>query len=233
MISIIIPTLNEEMFLPKLLISIKGQNYKDYEIIVADNNSKDKTRKIAKEYGCKVVKGGLPAVGRNNGAKIAKGDYLLFLDSDVVLFDRNFLHKIVKEIQEKKADVGTCKAKPIDSNIIDIISHAWVNTYMAMVQKIKPHVWGTCMFASRDIFDNIGGFNSRFRVGEDMDFGRRAAKVGKFKVLNLYFGSSVRRFRKEGYLKGALTYTKVGISFFFNKAKKDDSDFKFYGETEK
>ena len=68
--SIIIPTYNEEEYLPVLLDSIKEQDFDDYEIIVADANSTDKTVEIAKDYGCIVVEGGLPAVGRNNGAKI-------------------------------------------------------------------------------------------------------------------------------------------------------------------
>ena len=58
MISIIIPTWNEEECLPKLLECIKKQSYKDYEIIVADANSKDKTVTIAKKHGCKIVKSG-------------------------------------------------------------------------------------------------------------------------------------------------------------------------------
>ena len=69
-LSIIIPTYNEEEYLPVLLESIKEQSFDDYEVIVADANSTDKTREIAKEYGCIVVDGGLPAVGRNNGARI-------------------------------------------------------------------------------------------------------------------------------------------------------------------
>ena len=73
-LSIIIPTYNEEEYLPVLLDSIKSQSFDDYEIIVADANSTDKTREIAESYGCIVVAGGLPAVGRNNGAKIAKGE---------------------------------------------------------------------------------------------------------------------------------------------------------------
>ena len=51
-ISIIIPTYNEEEYLPVLLDSIKKQSYTDYEIIVADANSTDRTREIAEEYGC-------------------------------------------------------------------------------------------------------------------------------------------------------------------------------------
>jgi len=67
-VSIIIPALNEEKTLPVLLDSIKAQDFSDYEVIVADANSKDRTREIAAEYGCRVVDGGLPAVGRNAGA---------------------------------------------------------------------------------------------------------------------------------------------------------------------
>ena len=73
-ISIIIPTYNEEDYLPALLKSIQRQNFKDLEVIVADAHSTDKTLEIAKKYNCKIVPGGLPAVGRNNGAKIAQGE---------------------------------------------------------------------------------------------------------------------------------------------------------------
>ena len=61
-LSIIIPTYNEEEYLPKLLESIKMQDFTDYEVIVADANSKDNTRKIATDYGAKVVDGGFDCV---------------------------------------------------------------------------------------------------------------------------------------------------------------------------
>jgi len=67
MLSIIIPALNEEKYLPLLLKSLKSQNFNEYEIIVVDAGSSDKTVDIAKEYGCKVVKGGVPGAGRNRG----------------------------------------------------------------------------------------------------------------------------------------------------------------------
>jgi glycosyltransferase involved in cell wall biosynthesis len=55
-ISIVIPTYNEEKYLPRLLKQIKQQDFTDYEIIVADNNSKDKTRSIAKRFGARITK---------------------------------------------------------------------------------------------------------------------------------------------------------------------------------
>ena len=90
MLSIIIPTLNEEKYLPLLLKSIKEQNVKDYEIIISDAQSTDKTLDIAKKNNCKIVLGGLPGKARNEGAKVAKGNLLLFLDADVLL-GPNFL----------------------------------------------------------------------------------------------------------------------------------------------
>ena len=84
-LSCIIITLNEERLLPNLLESIKGQTYKNYEVIVADYYSRDKTREIAKDYGCIITNGGNYTVGRNNGAKVAKGKYFLFLDADSYL----------------------------------------------------------------------------------------------------------------------------------------------------
>ena len=60
-LSIIIPTYNEEWYLPKLLDSLDNQTFSDFEIIVADNHSKDCTVSVAKKHGCRVVKGGLPA----------------------------------------------------------------------------------------------------------------------------------------------------------------------------
>lgn len=77
-VSIIIPTYNEEDYIENLLKSIKRQDYNDdIEVIVADAFSSDKTVEIAKQYDCIVVDGGLPAVGRNRGAEVATGEFLI------------------------------------------------------------------------------------------------------------------------------------------------------------
>ena len=72
MLSIIVPTLNEEEHLPIFFREIKKQSFKDYEVIIADANSTDRTVEIAQKFGATVISGGLPAKGRNEGAKIAK-----------------------------------------------------------------------------------------------------------------------------------------------------------------
>ena len=128
MLSIIIPTLNEERYLPLLLESIKKQDFKDYEIVVADAGSKDKTVEIAKKYGCKVVSGGLPAKGRNQGAKVAKGDLFLFLDAEAVL-PEHFLKEVLSEFKKRKLGIASCGLEPITKNkaykILNDILYNW------------------------------------------------------------------------------------------------------------
>ena len=91
MLSIVIPTYNEEEYLPRLLASIRSQRFEGYEIVVADARSTDRTRQIAERFGARVVEGGMPGPGRNLGAVAAKGDLLLFLDADVILPDTDWL----------------------------------------------------------------------------------------------------------------------------------------------
>ena len=144
MLSIIIPAYNEEEYLPKLLKCIKNQTCKDYEVIVADADSKDKTRQVAKKHGCKIVKGGLPAVGRNSGAKIAKGDILLFLDADV-WFDDNFLKNAIDEFQKRKLDVAGFYIHPIGDNVVDKIFFAIFNLWIFSTQFFYPNASGSCI----------------------------------------------------------------------------------------
>ena len=114
--SIIIPTYNEEEYLPVLLDSIEEQDFSDYEIIVADANSEDKTREIAEEYGCIIVDGGLPAVGRNNGAKVAKGELLLFLDSDLQLTE-DYLGNVLYEFRMERLGIAITQMLPMSNRV--------------------------------------------------------------------------------------------------------------------
>ena len=111
-ISVVIPSLNEEKYLPILLESLKNQTFKDYEVIVADAGSKDQTIEIAKTYGAKVVAGGMPGPGRNRGAEAATGEFLFFFDSDVVL-PTDFLEKAITEMDDLYIDLATCEFLPL------------------------------------------------------------------------------------------------------------------------
>ena len=88
-VSIVIPVLNGEKTIKNCLTSILNQSYKDYEIIVVDNNSTDKTKEIARKYTRLVFnKGPERSVQRNFGIDKGKGKYALYLDADMTLSKR-------------------------------------------------------------------------------------------------------------------------------------------------
>jgi glycosyltransferase involved in cell wall biosynthesis len=228
MISIIIPTFNEEKYLPVLLKSLKNQTFKDFEVIVADNNSSDKTRLVAKSFGVKVVEGGLPAVGRNNGAKKAKGEWLLFLDADVVL-PSDFLEKAMAEIKKQNFYIASCLMKPLSDKKIDKLLHSAGNLYIKSLQKISPHAPGFCIFVKKEIHQLIGGFNEKMKMAEDHDYVLRASKKAKFGILkNVLIPVSVRRLDKDGRLNISLKYLAVELHLaLFGPVYSDVFNYKF------
>ncbi len=100
LVSVIIPTRNSEEFLGNCLESVKMQAYKNVEIIVVDNNSTDKTKEIAVKYTKSVFnKGPERSAQRNFGAGKSKGDYLLFIDSDMEL-SKKVVEECVDRVQK-------------------------------------------------------------------------------------------------------------------------------------
>ena len=214
MISIIIITKNEEKMLPRLLVSIKNQDYKDYEIIVSDAFSTDKTREIAKKFKSKIVDGGLPSAGRNNGAKIASGDVLLFLDADVIL-PKGFLKKNINEFYRKKLVAATAVYIPISKRFTDKLLHHIFNMFSRTVQYFTPHAAGFCIFCRKNIFLKVGGFDERIRFAEDHALVSKCKKYGRFRVLkSVPILVDVRRMEKEGRTRTAIKYLIADLHRF-------------------
>lgn len=235
MLSIVIPTLNEENYLPRLLDCLRKQNSKNYEIIVADANSKDKTREVAQTFGCKTIKGGLPAKGKNEGAKIAKGDLLLFLDADVLL-PKDFLENVLKEFEEKNLDIATFVLTPITkSKFPKILFDIFYNYPLRIFEKRWAH-GAMGVLVKKDLHKSLGGFDEEIKIGEDHYYIQKRLKLGKFGVIKTTkIFSSLRRFRREGWIRVALKY---GFTEFYMKLfgpiKKEIFKYEFdYSKDEK
>jgi len=207
-LSCIIISLNEEKYLPTLLESLKEQSFQDFEVIVADFNSKDNTRKIAKKFGCKIVMGGKASFARNSGAKIAKGKYLVFFDADGILKDKDFLESNLNKFKESKAGVASVYVKPISSKYIDKISFGIYNFWVWIIQKINPHGTGACIFLRKDIFKKVGGFDEKVIFAEDHEILKRASKY-KFVLLPKEIYTSVRRMEGDGRFRTFARYLYV------------------------
>jgi glycosyltransferase involved in cell wall biosynthesis len=212
MLSIVIPTYNEEKYLPRLLQSIRLQSFADYEIIVADNNSTDATVAIAKQYGAIITSGGLPGKGRNEGAKITSGNVLLFLDADVILQEKDFLSDCLLEFLSKKLDIATCCITPLSDRKMDLIGHEVYNIFMSATEKFLPYAPGFCIFARKSVHDRIGGFDEAVLFAEDSDYVQRAKKIAKFGLLKSHkIPVSVRRLERDGRLNVVIKYILASL----------------------
>jgi len=227
MLSIIIPTLNEEKLLPILLSQIRKQTFKEYEIIIADAGSKDKTVEIAEGFGCKIVKGGLPAKGRNEGAKAAQAETFLFMDADNIYLAENFLEKLVSDFEKRKLAVATFPIFPA-GNWFDKLAYGVYNYYTRLTQNFLPHATNAIL-VKKEIHQKISGFDEEIKIAEDHDYARRASKEGRFGFIETPpVLTSTRRFEKEGRLRTYLKYLFAGIwMIIFGPIKSDIFKYRF------
>ena len=228
MLSVIIPTLNEEKTLPLLLKSIGKQNFKGYEIIIADANSTDKTVEVAKKHKCKVVLGGLPGPGRNNGAKVAKGDLLLFLDADVIIPEM-FFEKALNEFEQRKLDITTFTLFPQEENgFFKFVLNFFYNKPAIFFEKTLPHA-AMGIIIKKDLFEKLNGYDETVTLAEDHDLARRAQKIAQFGIIrSSYLYISDRRFKKDGWIKTGLKYFLCESHMvFLGPVKSKSSVFKY------
>lgn len=228
-LSIIIPTYNEENYLPKLLKSIVRQDFTDYEVIVADAGSKDRTREIARSFECKLVDGGIPSVGRNRGAEAAQGEYLLFLDSDVILTE-DYIEDALEEFEDYDLGISITQIAPLSDKVFDKLSHDFANFFMRNVETIKPHGAGCYGILTRkSLHDQVGGFDENLDFGEDTDYIEKIAAISSFKVLRTpRLLVSTRRLQQEGTRNLALKYAKSTFyQFTGRKISADELSYNF------
>jgi len=208
LLSIIIPTFNEEQNLPTLLKTLKEQTFRDFEIVVADSPATaDKTRMIARAAGCRVVPGGRVSQGRNNGAAAALGRVFLFLDADVALPNQFFLEDTVNEFVARDLDLATCRVRAMDGDKYDKLLHGLYNVYTVALGKILPHIPGFCFFIKRSVYEAVGGFDVDIKLAEDHELARRGSKIGTFGFLfTQCIPVSTRRFERDGKFVTAIKY---------------------------
>jgi len=225
-ISIIIPALNEEKFLPQLLESLTKQSDKNFEVIVVDGKSKDKTVEKAKEFGKKIQDlkiivadhAGLP-YQRNLGTKHAKGHWFLFVDADSILLP--YCIERIKIYIESKPEINffTTWSKPDTENVNDAILSNFYNLLFDGSKTLKlPVGSGPFTGIRRDVFQNVHGYDEDHPFLEDADLRNRLEKTGVHLTIihETLFVWSMRRMRKQGVMKVMQTYMKsiVPVVFF-------------------
>lgn len=218
-ISIIIPALNEERYIPLLLNSLQMQKYDGkLEIIIVDGGSIDKTIQVVKKYQkiltnliiIKTTKG--VSHQRNIGAKRAKYENLLFIDADTIL-PLDFINKLSKKVSIHKMLLVSVMLRPASNDIFDNLLIFIVYPLYLLLCLTGPLTPGSLLLTNKNNHRNINGFKKDFLIGEDVDYGIRSVKAGaKWQLIkSLFVYQSVRRARKIGRINLMLLWLKTTL----------------------
>lgn len=216
MISIVIPTFNEEKYIGKLLESLVKQDFAEgMEVVIADANSADKTREVAEKYGSSfsrfsIIEGGWQAIGRNRGARASVGDPIFFIDADIILPTPDFLHTAVDYFRKNDLAIATSYLKPLNHKKIDHLLVGASNSIYFLAQFVRP-LGAMNIVASREAFEKSGGYPENTVMSEDHDFVLNCSKNGRYGILPGHVYFSVRRFEKEGRLNLTYKYLKASL----------------------
>jgi glycosyltransferase involved in cell wall biosynthesis len=215
-VSVIITTKNEEKNIENCLQSIKAQTFKDVELIMVDNFSEDKTVETAKMNGAKVyLKGPERSSQRNYGAQVSSGEYLLYLDADMILSPT-----VIEECLEK------CERDRLDALYVPerIVGEGfWIKVRDFERSFYTGTVIDAVRFIRKDLFERVEGFDESLIGPEDWDFDRRIRKIGRTGIINASLYHNEGKFNMKRYLKKKNYYAN-GIKNYVRKWEPNDSE---------
>lgn len=222
-ISIIIPTLQEEQFLERTLENLKSLKL-PHQIIITDGGSTDGTLEIARKYTDKIVVWTHPqrqtfGQAKNAGAALATGEFLVFIDADVLIPDpQKFFEEMLAVFEKKPKLVAmTVPLKPLLEN------HSWVDAFFCAPLNwfyiVSNNIFhsgnasGEFQMIHSESFRRIGGYHERLAAGEDNEVFRQLATHGRtLSYWKLCARHSLRRPHKLGWLRVYGIWIKNGFS---------------------
>jgi glycosyltransferase involved in cell wall biosynthesis len=230
-LAIVVPARNEAMNLPKLLTSLSRQDYphlRHTKVFVADANSTDTTITVANAFGglfeVTVITGGLPAVGRNAGARLADTRYVLFLDADVELTDRTMLRRAMAAMEERQLYCLTTSIGCTLGSFMDDVLFAGSNLCQRLGSWIRPFGTGMFLLFDRAEFERLGGFNEQALFAEDYLLTQKVA-IHRFGILRGKIYTSNRRFQKMGHMHVARMFFRTMCNSFNESYYLQDQNY--------
>jgi glycosyltransferase involved in cell wall biosynthesis len=183
LVSFIVPVLNGEKDISRCLLSIRNQLFssEEFEVLVLDNGSTDKTHQIVRDLGfsIEVIPGVTVAALRNRGAEVARASYLAFVDADVEL-ETTWLWNGLAAFEDERVVAAGCFPKVPEP--ATWVQRAWDMHQRGNQRKRepKPIAWLPSMnlLVRRDAFVKIGGFNAQLETAEDVDLCYRLGRYG-------------------------------------------------------
>lgn len=203
MISVIIPLYNKEKSVRATLESVCAQSYTDWECIVVDDGSTDKSREVVEQFQMSNIQcpirlftktnGGVCSA-RNAGIMAAKGEYVALLDGDDI-WDKEYLAEQVKMIQDfpKAAMWGINFAEMREGKIVRRVPtglpdgyRGYVEHYFEMPKRVSDLFCSSSVVIRKDVFDKVGMFDERIKYAEDSDMWFRIIATHKVAFYDRY-----------------------------------------------
>ena len=235
LVSVIIPVYNGSQYIREAIQSILKQNFHNFEIIVVDDESDDYNYKLLENIDPRIKtivkpRGGA-AAARNTGMKLARGDYIAFLDADDVWFPGKlqaqmeyFRHnnhigvvfgKFIRWTENKNGDFPEAHTLWNDCSHLtnkDTERSGWLYTRLLMGLLVGMNT----AVIHRKIYDQIGGFNETMPIGEDYDFWIRASRVTEMHSLNgpvalyrIHSNSTMHKIQNKNHMVRLLECSKT------------------------
>lgn len=221
LVSIIIPTKNEEKNIGKCLESIARQSYprQNIEIIVVDNDSQDLTKDIAAEYTDKIYNFGPErSAQRNFGVEKSSGDWIMYIDADMIL-DQNVIRDLVKAVQNNP-DISAFYMPEI------IVGEGFFYRVRDFERSFyDATVVDAVRFIKKEVFVRCGGFDVTLTGPEDWDLDKKIRQDGKTALVKTAIYHNEGEFSLKRYL-GKKRYYIGNFDAYIAKWGRSDPDIK-------
>jgi len=216
-LTIVIPAKNEAKLLPNLLSSLARQDYTwiaATKVYVADAGSTDGTPEIARSFtgrlDIEVIPGGLPARGRNAGAKVAQTRYLLFIDADIEIADPTLVRRTVELAARRGLHCVTTNIACPQGGRADRLLYTGNNLMQHLSRLYRPFSTGMYMLFDKGCFERLGGFHEQALFAEDYMLSNQVAR-SRFGIVRGNVLTTNRRFRKMGRLRVARLFLNTAL----------------------
>jgi len=217
-ISVIVPTLNEEKTIKTCIRGARNQTISDFELILSDGESNDKTVEISRRYVDKVIVSSNRGIGtqQNLGAKFAEGNVLVFIHADTVVGE-----SLLEEISEATNNGyigGGCVVKTIGEDYKCKLFDRTIRLINMILNHFNIICTGEVLFFRKNVFMKNDGFRDVFF--EDADMLLRTRNDGRLKLLNSTVVTSGRRFRENFWKKMIFEWMPYAFLTLFGRPRK-------------
>lgn len=219
-LTIVIPAKNEAVLIPRLLEALLNQDYpqiRNTRVLIADAGSTDGTPDIVRSFQdrlrVEVIPGGVPSVGRNNGAAKAETRYVLFIDADVQPANPSLIRCALETAERKNLECVTTNIICRGGSWLDKALYVGNNVFQYLSCLHRPFSTGMFMLFEKSRFDALGGFDPNILFAEDFYLSKQV-KRNRFGIVRGGIYTSNRRFRKMGHARVAQLFLRTALNFW-------------------